>query len=124
MANIPYRIRYSVARWKKLIDALIIKDINNYIVNRLRPIPLKETDQNEKSKRIAKDAMLSAEMINLIANEQYGSRLYRAVILLATNKRLIYDYSCQMKRPIEVCSNNTRSCYDRIVHVAAFLSMR
>ena len=93
-------------------------------MNRLCRIPLKEADQNENSKHMAKDAMLTAGIYNLLANEQYGSRSYRATIYLATNKRLVFDISRQMKTPIYVCSNDAQLCYGRIVHVAAFLALR
>lgn len=86
-----------------------------------RPKPLKEADQNENAKCMAKDTMLAAEIYNLLANEQYSSKLHPSAIHLATNKRLIYDISRQMKTPMTVCSNGERSCYDMIVHVAAFL---
>ena len=68
--------------------------------------------------------MVAAEMYDLMANKQYGSRFYRSAIHLATNKRRIYDISRQMKQAMAVCSNDARSCYDRIVHVAAFLASR
>ena len=55
MANIPYRTGYSVQRWRKVIDVLIMKDPNNFAVHRTRPIPLVEADMNENSKRMAKD---------------------------------------------------------------------
>ena len=42
---------------------------------------------------------------------------------LATNKRMIYDISRQMKIPIEVCLNDTRSCYDRIVYFSVFMTL-
>ena len=76
MANIPYRTGYSVQRWRKVIDVLIMKDPNNFKVHCTRPIPLVEADMNENSKRMAKDAMVAAEIYDLIANEQYGSRFF------------------------------------------------
>ena len=124
MANIPYRTGYSVKRWQKVIDVLIMKNENDFRVHRTRPIPLTEADGNENSKRMARDAMTAAEIYNILANEQYGSRQHRSAIHLATNKRLIYDISRQMKRLMAVCSNDARSCYDRIVHVAAYLALR
>ena len=36
----------------------------------------------------------------------------------------MYDVSQQQKQPMAVCSEDARSCYDRIVHVAAFLALR
>ena len=124
MENIPYHTGYSVQWWRRVIDVIIMKNSTDVRVHRTRPIPLKETDNNDNSKRMAKDAIIAAEIYNILANEQYGSCLYRLSIHLAMNKRLIYDISMHMKTPIEVCSNDARSCYDRIVHVAAFLALR
>ena len=69
MANIPYRTEYSVKRWQKLIDVLIMKKSEDFRVNRTRPIPLKEVDTNENAKRMAKDASLFAHQYNLLADE-------------------------------------------------------
>ena len=68
MANIPYRTGYSVKRWQKVIDVLIMKNPTDHRVNRTRPIPLNEADQNENSKLMAKDAMVSAKIYSLLAN--------------------------------------------------------
>ena len=73
---------------------------------------------------MVKDAMLSADNFDLLVNEQYKSRLYMVAIYLATNKCLVYDVFRQMTKLIAVCSNNARSCYDRIIHIAAFLALR
>ena len=93
MANIPYHTGYSIQRWQKEIDVLIMKDPSNCWIHRTRVVPLVEADMNKNSKRMAKDAMVAAEIYTLMANEQYGSRLYRSAIHLATNKWLIYNIS-------------------------------
>ena len=73
---------------------------------------------------MTRDAMTTAEIYNILANEKYGSRLYRSTIHMATNKQLIYDISRQMKRMMAVCFNDARSCYDKRVHIAAYLALR
>ena len=45
-------------------------------------------------------------------------------ILQAVNKRLLYDLSHMQRRPMILCSNDAKSCYDRIVHSIAILAMR
>ena len=40
------------------------------------------------------------------------------------NKRLTYDIIRQKKRPGALCSNDAKSCYDRIVHSVASLAMQ
>jgi hypothetical protein len=40
------------------------------------------------------------------------------------NKRLTYNIIGQNKRPVAVCLNDAKSCYDRIVHSVASLAMQ
>jgi hypothetical protein len=66
----------------------------------------------------------NAEKTNLIAKEQYGSRVGHRSIDLAVNKTLSSDILCQLRRPGAICSNNTKSCYDLIGHSAASIAMQ
>ena len=93
MANNSYRTGYSVQRQRKVIDVIIMKEPSNFQVHRTRPIPLIDANINEHLKQMAKDIIVATEMYDLMANEQYRSCFYRAVIYLATNKQLIYDIS-------------------------------
>ena len=68
--------------------------------------------------------MYTAERLNLVAKEQYGSRKHKAAIEKCLNKRLTFDLARQLKRPLAMCSNDAKSCYDRIVHSVASLCMR
>jgi hypothetical protein len=68
--------------------------------------------------------MFTAERLQLVAKEQYGSRKGKAAIEQCLNKRLTFDLARQLKRPLAMCSNDAKSCYDRIVHSVASLSMR
>ena len=124
MTNIPYQDGYSIQYWKRVIDVLIMKNSTDYCVNCTRSIPLKEADQHINTKHIAKDAMVAAEIYNHLTNEKYDVCLYLSAIRMATNKLLIYDISRQIKINITVYSNDARSCYDRIVYVAEFLTLR
>lgn len=112
-----YRIALSI--WYNgggRLYVLIMKDPSNYWVHCTWPILLKEVHMNENTKRMAKYAMATAEIYDVLVNEQHASRLYRSAMYLATNKQLIYDIYRQMKQHITVCSNDTKSCYDCIVH--------
>ena len=60
--------------------------------------------------------MDNAEAAGVIAPEQYGSRKKHQVISQAINKRLAYDIIQQLKVPAILCSNDAKSCYDRVVH--------
>ena len=68
--------------------------------------------------------MYSVEDLRAIAKEQYGSRSQLTAIDQSLNKRLTYDIIRQKKRPGALCSNDAKSCYDRIVHSVASLAMQ
>jgi len=68
--------------------------------------------------------MSIAEQHNQLALEQYGSRKGLTAIEHGLNKRLTFDIIRQLRRPSALCSNDAKSCYDRIVHSVATLSMR
>ena len=108
MAVIPYRSGFSPKRWEEAVDILIMKKDNDHRVHRTRPISLLEADSNNNAKLLSTVISCYAEEKQLFANEQYGSRQHRSSIHLATNKKLIYDISRQMKQPIAVCSNDAR----------------
>ncbi len=68
--------------------------------------------------------MYTAEQLQVVAKERYGSRKNKAAIEQCLNKRLTFDLARQLKRPLAMCSNDAKSCYDRIVHSVASLCMR
>ena len=124
MFNIPARTGYSPIRWQRAIDVLLLKDQDDHRVHRTRPIPLLEADSNDAYKLLASQSNALATKHNLHAPEQYGGKDNTAAIHCASVKRGICDISRQTKTPLAICSIDARSCYDRIVHVAAFLSLR
>ena len=59
-----------------------------------------------------------------MAKEQYGSRKRKAAIHHTLNKRLTFNILQQQRVKVGVYSCDLKSCYDRIVHYFASLSMR
>ena len=68
--------------------------------------------------------MAHAEAHNQLPEEQYGSRKQKTAIAHALNKRLSYDLMRQMKMAGALCSNDAKSCYDRILHSVASLCLK
>ena len=64
------------------------------------------------------------ERNNLLAKEQYGSRKGKSAIQHALNKRLVLDNIRLNKIPAIYCANDAKSCYDRILLMVAYLTMR
>ena len=90
----------------------------------LRSIVLTESDFNFNNKILGRRAIQHAKEIDGIAPEQYGSRKYKSSIDQALHKRITYDIIRQTKRPGLLCSNDAKSCYDRIVHSVAALAYK
>ena len=67
--------------------------------------------------------MRKAEKKGLLAPEQYGSRKKLSAEKHALNKRLLLDILRMEKRPGVLCPNDAKSCYDRILHFAAYISL-
>jgi hypothetical protein len=124
MAHIPYITGYTPKEWQVGVDIMIYKKINLDRVDKLRTIVLKEADANFNDGRMGKEMMQHAERNNMIAREQYGSRKGHSSIDHAVNKRLSYDLMRLYRKPGALCSNDAKSCYDRILHSIVALSMK
>ena len=124
LAQIPFTSGFSPRRWRSCTDHMIQKDSNNFHVDRFRPINFMEADANFNLKLMAKRAMAFGESNNLIAGEQYGSRKHHSAETQALNKRLTYDAWRLRKSAGVLCSNDAKSCYDRILHVICAICLR
>ena len=82
-----------------------------------------EADFNFNNKVMGKDAAASAERNLLFPKEQYARKGHRSNHH-GVNKRLLYDLAHLQRRPMILCSNDAKSCYDRIVHSIASMAMQ
>jgi len=82
-----------------------------------------KADFNNNNKWIGQAVMRNAESHNKIASEQYGSRNYKATGTQCLNKWLFYDYIRAMHIPATLCSNDAKSCYNRIILLVAALCL-
>jgi len=67
--------------------------------------------------------MFHAEDHNLMAPEQYGSRKETSAAIQCLNKHLLYDYIHYTHILMMLCSNDAKSCYDRIIFIVAALCL-
>ena len=113
-------------RWKKAIDVEILKEPGNYNVERMRTIVLVEGDHQLNSKRLGKIAMRHSDCKERkwIASEQYGCRKHHRAIEVVLNARLIDDLLRMFRRPAIICSNDAKSCFDRIIHSVFAICLR
>ena len=115
---------YYQKRWQFGVNSLLTKERGNYRIHRLRTILLYEADYNFSNKILGLRMMKHAEDNNVLAPKQYGSRKHKTAIECALNKRLIFDLLRQTKRPAGICSCDLKSCYDRIIHYFASVTMQ
>ena len=114
---------YSPKRWRQGTDVMLLKAPEIFLLKKLRTIVLYEADYNHENKRIGRDAMRLALKQGQIVKEQYSSP-GRSAQDNALNKRLVFDHFRFQKQPFGMCACDLKSCYDRIVHSAASLSLQ
>ena len=124
LALLPLKTGYVPQEWRYGIDSMIPKKLSDLRPEKLRLVLLMDCRFNHNNKLIGKKMMEYGERHNLIAKEQYGSRKRKSAIQHALNKRLVLDTIRHKKVPAVYCANDAKSCYDRIIFMVAYLTMR
>ena len=124
MASLPFYTGYAPLAWSKATDVMIPKKADSILVEHLRIIILYHALFNQGNKRIGRSLTRHAELHNQIPWEAYGSRHQHRAVECALNKVLTTDILRQTHRPGVLCSNDAKSCYDRILHNVGTLCMR
>ena len=123
MTEIPMITGYSPERWRQVTDAMLVKKKGIFEVDKMRTIVLFTPDFNALNKLLGRTMMWTAEDCKQLAPEQYGSRKRHRSVDQGSNKRMSADMMLMLRRPGVICSNDAKSCYDRIVHAVAALCM-
>jgi hypothetical protein len=119
LTYIPLQTGYSPLRWRVAINALLLKKAGVTLVEKLRTIVLFQGDFNYLNKYIGRHMMKDGEAYKHLLWEQYGSREGKKAIDQALNKVLSFDLIRQARMDADMCSNDAKSCFDRIVHSIA-----
>jgi hypothetical protein len=124
MANIPYASGYNPIAWRKFVDVLIPKKTSSSAMEKLQIIVLFHALFNMNNKRLGRDMINNTENLQQIPWEIYGSRKGHRAIECVANKVLTTDIARQEHRPMALCANDAKSCFDRILHAMATICMR
>ena len=124
LRGIPYKHGFSPTHWQHITDVEILKKAGVYDIDKMRTITLMDAAFNMNNKQLGRDLMRHAELHHNLAREQYGSRKHHQSSTAATNKVLTMDLLRLRRQAGALCSNDAKSCYDRIVHNVAALAMR
>jgi hypothetical protein len=123
MANIPLMTGYGPLSWRQVIDVMIPKKTASALVSKLRIIVLFNALFNLINKWVSKDMVQQAKSFKWVPNEAYGSSKNHRSVECALNEVLSMDILQQHCRPAALCSNDEKSCYDRILHAIASIAM-
>jgi hypothetical protein len=124
ICSLPYQYGFSPTKWQRMIDVELLKKAGVYNIKKMRTIILMNSEFNMNNKKLGQDMMRNAELHGTLAREQYGSRKNHWSIIAALNKRLAVDMLRLCRLAGALCSNDAKSCYDRIVNNIASLAMR
>jgi hypothetical protein len=124
MSNLPYVHGFSPSRWRKGLDVMLEKKPGIRKINTLRAILLYEADFNQNNKCLGREMLYRAEDYQAVAREQFGSRKNLSATDQSLNMALTFDIWRQLRQNGALCSNDAKSCYDRIVHNCASLCMQ
>jgi hypothetical protein len=102
---------------------MILKKVGLFNVDKLRTLALFEPDFNHNNKFLGRSLINHVQRHNFLAKEQYSAPGKKAIDHVI-NRRLFFDLACYQKSSFAMASVDLRSCYDRVVHVAAFLALR
>jgi len=123
MADWPQHKGRTLRHCTKGLNVMLEKIPGNCNLEKLHIIVLFKVDFNYNNKCIGQAVMVSIEKAGLLAQEQYGSRKNKSANLQCLNKCLLYDLIRFRHQPLALCSNNGKSCYDRIVLTVAALCL-
>ena len=124
LALLPIQTGIVPSPWLEAIETCIPKKTTDLRPSKLRRITLFTSQLNHNKKIIGKKMMENGEANAFLAPEQYGSRKQKSASQHAANKKLVLDLMRIQKLTGIYVANDAKGCYDRILFVVAYLTMR
>jgi hypothetical protein len=124
LRDLPYKYGFSPVTWQQIVDVEILKKAGVYDIEKMRTIILLNAEFNINNKLLGRRMMANGEKFKVLPREQYGGRKGMSAVTAALNKRLTMDLLRLRRQAGALCSNDSKSCYDRIVHNIATNAMR
>ncbi len=123
LANLGFTTGYSLKCWCRGLNVMLEKQASNFKVEKLCIILLFEGDFNQNNKWLGRAVMFNAKSHHQMAHKQYGNCKEKAADIQCLNKWLLYDHAQFTHELLALCSNNAKSCYDRIVLIITALCL-
>jgi hypothetical protein len=117
LAIVNYCIRhaYSLQRWRKVVNVMILKEPGNIKIHRLRVLHLFEADYSAIHGNKSRDFVHHAVDHNLFHQEQYGGVPGRECLTVPFIEQLLWEITRASRRPIIRTDFDATSCFDRII---------
>ena len=123
LLNYAIKWQYSIKRWKKVINRMIMKDPSNWKIHRLRVIHLYEADYSLMLALHWRSTLHLAEDKKLLNTGTFGSRPNKSAITPVFLEELMLEVTRLTRKNLIMFDHDARSCYDRIiVSIMALLS--
>ncbi len=121
MINYCIRHSYSLERWRKVVNVMILKEPGNVTIHRLQVLHLYEADYSALLAIKWRALMHHAVDNDLIHSEQYGGVPGKDSITPAYMEEIQWEITRATRRPIVKTDFDATSCYDRIIPSLASL---
>jgi len=123
MVDIPLQMGFTYKQWKTGLNIMIKKMVGDFNVEKLCITLLFEADFSANNKWLGQAIMYQVEHEQLMVDEQFGSHKFKLAIYQCLNKHLLYNLIHFWHMAAALCSNDAKSCYDRITLLAAALCL-
>ena len=124
MINYAIKHKYSLERWKTIVNMMIYKEPGNVKIHRLRVIHLYEADLSLLLGVKWRTVMQNAVQQKTLHQGQYGGLPGRDCTSLTYLEELRFDCAALTRRSLANFDNDATACYDRILMAIASLSGR
>ena len=125
LTNLLLQNGIGLDRWRKVINLMIHKLDESFLINKLRVIHLFEADYNGTIGILFNRKVLyNAEQKGLLNNNQWGCRPHRQAEDALMLKELTYNLSTLTKTTLATFDNDATGCFDRVPCSMAMLASR
>ena len=124
LINYAIKHKYSLERWKTIVNMMIYKEAGNVKIHRLRVIHLYEADLGFLWGAKWGQGMRKAVKDKTLHQGQYGGLPGRDCTSLTYLEELRFDYSLLTRYSFANFDNDATACYDRILCSIASLAGR
>ena len=124
LTNLACKFGFAYERWKEVVNCMIHKKIDSFLLDKLRVIHLFEADYNLAIGLIFGRYMIHRACDQLAFHSSQWGRPNRECEDVLMLKELSYQVACMSRTDIATFDNDATACYDRIVSRFALLCCR